>query len=171
MLQANGFAQVKSDWFMLTLMNSQQTYIKNLNITDPPTGKSHADVAVDYLSKLRDAIYSVLRGSFDMDELHIQWWFAIPPVWDETGEAALRTSALLAGFIRGNHDDKILFINEPVACLLHCFNSFVLNPEPSDSFLIVVAGKATVELATYEVTKGHPFDLRQLTIPSGDSCG
>lgn len=156
---------------MLGLMASQRTYLKDANIPPPPTGKSQADVVADYLSKLREAILVVLRSSFDMEEIHIQWWFAIPPVWDAIGEASLRASALVAGFIRGDHDDKITFIIEPVAYVLHCCRILLLKPQPSDVFLVVVAGHATVDLATYEATSGHPLTLKQLTTPSGDFCG
>ena len=171
LLQTDGSAQVKSQWFMLALMISQRTYMEELTITPPPTGKSQADVVVDYLSKLREAIYLVLRSSFDMDEIRIQWWFAIPPVWDGTGEASLRASALLAGFIRGDHDDEIFFIPEPVAYVLYCCKTQLFNPQPSHAFLAVVASRATVELATYEATSGRPLVLKQLTTPSGDFCG
>ena len=157
---------------MLGLMSSPRTYIKDLKIMPPPTGKSQVDVVAEYLSKLRDAIFFALRSSFDMEEIHTQWWFAIPPVWDGIGEASLRASALLAGFIRGDHDDRIFFITEPVAYVLHCCKTLLFNPQPSDAFLVVVAGKATVDLAAYEATSGHPLALKQLTTPSGDGlCG
>ncbi|KXX77095.1 Kinesin light chain 1 [Madurella mycetomatis] len=161
----------KSEWFMLGLMSSQLTYIRDLNI-QPPAGKSQVDVVADYLSKLRDAIFLVLCSSFDMEEIHIQWWFAIPPVWNSVGEASLRASAVLAGFIRGDHDDRIFFVTESVAYVLYCCKTLLVNPQPSDAFLVVVAGKATVDLVSYEVTSGHPLVLKQLTTPSGGGfCG
>ena len=156
---------------MLSLMSSQRTYIEVANIPPPPTGKSHADVVTDYLSKLREAILFVLRSSFDMEEIHIDWWFAILPVWDAIGEASLRASARLAGFIRGDHDDGIFFVTEPLAYVLHCCKSLLFNPQPSDAFMVVVAGKATVNLTTYDATSGDPLALTQLTTPTGDFCG
>jgi hypothetical protein len=143
--------------------------MKATDIPPPPTGKSHMDVITEYLSKLREAIYSDLRRSFEMEEVHIQWWFAIPPVWEDIEETPLRGPAFLAGYIRPDHDDRIFFITEPVSYLLHCCKTLVV--QPSDTFLVVVAGRATVDLATYEVITGDPLTMKQLTPPSGDTCG
>lgn len=155
---------------MLGLMNSQQTHMRY--IPPPPAGKSYEDVVTDYLSKLRDAICIILRSSFDMEEIHVLWWFAIPSVWDNIGEASLRASALQAGFVRDNYDDRVVFVPESMAYLLRCYKTLRFNPQPSDAFLVVVAGKATVELVTYEVTSEFPLCLKQLTTPSSDgSCG
>ncbi|KAH6622583.1 hypothetical protein F5144DRAFT_622756 [Chaetomium tenue] len=161
----------KSQWFILGLMNPHRTYIDAMKIPSPPTGKSPMDVVVDYLSKLHDAIWSILRSSFDMEEMQIRWWFAIPPVWDGLGGAPLRASTLRAGFIRDENDDKIFFVTEPVATLLYCCKTLLINPQPSDTFLVVVASAGAVDLAAYEVIKGNPLDLKQLTTPSGDFCG
>ena len=150
-------------------LNPHQTYINATDIPPPPTGKSHVDVIAEYLSKLRDAICSDLRGLCDMEEIRIQWWFAIPAAWEHTGGTPLRAPALLAGYIRPDHDDRIFFITEPVSYLLHCCKTLLV--QPSDTFLVVVAGRATVDLATYEVTRGEPLTLEQLTIPWGDTCG
>lgn len=128
-------------------------------------------MVVDYLSRLHDAIWSVLRSSFDMEEIRIRWWFAVPPIWGGVGEAALRGSALSAGLIRGDHDDNIFIITEPAAYLLYCCKTLLINPQPSDTFLVVVAGAAAVDLAAYEVLRGHPLALKRLTAPSGDFCG
>jgi hypothetical protein len=171
LLQADAFAQQKVEWFMLGLLGSRRSYYNYVDLPPLPTGKFHVDVVADYLSKLRESICVILRRSFDMEEIHIQWWCAIPPFWDGISEACLRGSALLAGFVRGGHDDKILFITEPVAYVLHCCNTLLLDPQPSDAFLVVVAGKGTVDLVAYEATSGHPLALKQLTSPSGDACG
>jgi len=173
LLQANGFAQHKADWFLLGLMSAPRLpYLEDLNLPPPPTGKSEVDVVADYLFKLRDAIFPVLRSSFDMEKVQIQWWFTIPLLWDSIGKSSLRSSALQAGFIRGGHDDEIFFIAKPVAYVLNCYRTRLIQPRPSDTFLVVVAGKATVDLVTYEVSSGHPLVLKQLTSPSTDVfCG
>jgi len=173
LLQANGFAQHKADWFLLGLMSAPRLpYLEDLNLPPPPTGKSEVDVVADYLFKLGDAIFPVLRSSFDMEKVRIQWWFAIPLLWDDIGKGSLRVSAHQAGLIRGGHHDKIFFITEPVAHVSHCCKTLLLQPQPSDAFLVVVAGKATVDLVTYEVSSGHPLVLKQLTSPSTDVfCG
>ena len=170
-LQVNDFVQEKSDWHLLGLIKTHQTYVKALGIPAPPTGKSEVDMVADYLSKLRDAIWSALHSLFEMEEIHIRWWFAIPPVWDGIGQVPLHASALQAGLIRGDHDDEIFFVTEPVAYLLRCCKTLLFDPKPSDAFLVVVAGKATVEAVCYEAVRGHPLGLKQLTAPSGDSCG
>jgi hypothetical protein len=154
---------------MLGLMSTQPTYIKDMNLPPPPASKSQVDVVADYLSRLRDNICFILCSSFDMEGIHIQWWFAIPSVWDGVGEAGLRASALRAGFIWGDRD--IFFITEPVAHVLHCCKTRLLTPQPPDAFLVAVAGEATVDVAAYEVTSGHPLALKQLTTPSGFGLG
>ncbi|KAH6848057.1 hypothetical protein B0I37DRAFT_156498 [Chaetomium sp. MPI-CAGE-AT-0009] len=161
----------KAQCFMAGLMNPQPTYIKDLNIPPPPTGKSYDDIVTDYLSKLRDAIFFVLRSSFNMEDIHIQWWFAIPPVRDSTVTARLHTSALLAGFTRGDHHDRIFFITEHAAYAFHCWHTLLFNPKPYDVFLVVVDSITTVDVVAYEATSGHPLTLEQLTTPLSDSCG
>ncbi|KAK3293689.1 uncharacterized protein B0H64DRAFT_218475 [Chaetomium fimeti] len=160
----------KSAWFLLGLTNPQ-SYHKDLTAPAPPTGKSHVDVVTDYLSELREAIYVVLRSLFDMEKIHIRWWFAIPPVWNGMGEAPLRDSAHGAGFVRRDRDDQIFIITEPAAHLFQCFKANLFNPKPSDAFLVVVAGGATVDLGAYKATRGHPFVTERLTAATGDACG
>ncbi len=173
LLQTNAFVQVRLEYFMLGLTSSQRMHLENLNALVPHLrGKSYHDSIADYLSKLRDAIYSVLQSSFDMEEIHIRWWFAIPPDWGSTAQTSLRGPALVAGFIRGGHDDTISFVAEPVAYVLHCCKILLFNPQPSDALLVVVAGKVTLALEVYEAINGHPLALRALPVPSDDElCG
>jgi hypothetical protein len=164
----------KVEWFKLQLMRVG-TYTDHVNLPPLPPGKTEIEVAADYLLKLRQAmraqLQKILGGIFDREERFIEYYFTIPPIWNESGKAGLRAAVKMAQFSRAEIDDRITFITEPEATAVYCAKYGLLNVQMRDVILIVDCGSGTVDLMAYEVTSTTPFSLIDCTAPSGDSCG
>jgi len=165
----------KVEWFPLHLMLEGNSYITPGNLPPLPAGKSAVDVSADYLFKLRQAVRSsllkTLGHTFARNERHINWVFTRPAVWTDAAIAALRASIVQAGYLRGEHDDRLQVVTEAEATAMFCTKIGLLNIRVHDAVLIVDCGTGTVDLIAYEVEQENPLVLAECTAGSGDSCG
>ncbi|KAF4627948.1 hypothetical protein G7Y89_g10203 [Cudoniella acicularis] len=149
-LAPTGYPKVgvlKFENIKLSLIMEESPSTVSKNLPTFPEGKTAVDVVADFLQKLRTTVrselLSLLGNAFAKQEHNIQFCFTIPPTWNNKIKLDFRRTIVQAGYIQ----------------------------DINDSLLVVDCGDGTCDLASYEIPKEDPTQLREYTATSGDICG
>ncbi|OCL14343.1 hypothetical protein AOQ84DRAFT_435739 [Glonium stellatum] len=165
----------KLEWFKLQLIPKRNCKIDLSHLPPLLSGMSAVDVAADYLSKLRQATHDHLKmclgDVFRREEQKIHYYFSVPAIWNDSGNANLCQAIVKAGFVPSGDNHRLTLIAEPKEIATHYNTTGVLNLSLNDAILIIDCGTETVHLIAYSVAKESPLKLRGFTVGSIDCCG
>lgn len=121
------------------------------------------------------AIYAelqrVLGEHFTRNQHDIRWCFPTTTTWDESGTRALRAAIVGAGFVGTISDHRLTLLPELEASAHFCGESRWGEVQAGAAIIVAECGGGTVDLAAFIVESQDPFRVKQLTSPTGDSCG
>ncbi|KAL9114873.1 MAG: hypothetical protein Q9227_001116 [Pyrenula ochraceoflavens] len=132
-------------------------------------GKPAMAVASDFISAIfrhaLDKISSKYPKTY-LDMLDKEYVLSVPAVWSDKAKYATLRAARNAGIT------PVKLIKEPEAAALFTLNEMKHKGlEVGDALVLCDAGGGTVDLISYEIKSINPFDLRELTAPTGGLAG
>ncbi|PLB48506.1 actin-like ATPase domain-containing protein [Aspergillus steynii IBT 23096] len=160
----------------VTLETASQTGILRL-----PDGKLAIEVIADYLSHIREHIFTTIAKHITEDELRItplEFWFTVPAIWSDKARSDTRLVAQKAGFGASvtRPNDRIFLINEPEAAAVTALQKYTINPLgasiKANGVLICDCGGGTVDITTYLVDETSPaLKFKEICTGTGGKCG
>ncbi|MCY0947074.1 Hsp70 family protein [Streptomyces antarcticus] len=135
-----------------------------------------------YLKEIRAlALAEIMNAGYA--EREIRWCITVPAIWDERDRAAMRQTAVAAGF--PDDPERLLSSIEPEAAALYCYlrmadlidgtglkDQLQLNVD-GFRFMVVDCGGGTVDITAYETSSDSAelIALREIGIPTGGPLG
>jgi hypothetical protein len=168
----------KVENFLLHLMTGGQSFIDPFSLPYLPSNRTEVQVCIDYLVSIKLAVEASLQKTFG--ELYgrmcerIQYRFAAPALWHQSGLDKLREAAKNAFDLKDNLQDNLTFIPQLEAMSVYWARTGILNQLTSvkrDAFIVVNCGKEATDLSSFELFSREPFEVAPCTPRAGYSCG
>lgn len=139
----------------------------------PHYEKKAKDLAVDFLSKVREHVTTTLRAQYGraaFDALEVRWMMTVPAIWSLEAKSTTKQCAEAAGM---GTRDTLLMTSEPEAAAVYALRK--LEPhhlQEGNNIIILDAGGGTVDLVSYRIKQLKPFlQVEESGVCSGGKCG